>query len=327
MKIKLLSIGLGVIMCMGMQSAMAQVNVNSVYPEPTDQSYDYNTYYEVTVSATAGITSFEEATFSYNDKSIELEKNTYAGLNGAPDSQIIQLKISYPGMTNYVKQAVDAGADSFTLTIKGVMCGDTPVTGSTLNNDRVKVSDGTISLTYPLETAAAYLPDESVWPEKIYSYWAPGAEGSTATLVFSQDVVKVYEATLTMAQVQDGGGAGANDLKSYTLPTKFDGNKMIIDFSGQHFEGRSNTVTVILRGIDGANGLPADLGNGSVSLFQYLTFVNEPAPNNGGSDGVESILQDNIKSQNVYNLKGEKVNSENLDKGVYIINGKKVMVK
>ena len=326
MKKKLLLIGLGAMMCLGMQNANAQDSITSVYPEPSASAYDYNTYMEITVAASSGITSFDEAVFSYNNENIVLEKNTYAGLNGAPDNLFIQLKVSYPGMTNYVKQAVDANADSFTITIKGVMCGETPVTASSLNNDRVTVKDGTVTLTYPLEKAPAYIPEESVWPEKIYSYWAPGAVGSTATLMFTQPVVSIYESTLVMGNVQDGNGPSSDDQKSYTIPTKFEGNKLILDFSGQHFDGKPSVVTVILRSVDGANGMPADFGDGSVSLFEHLSFSAEEAPGSGGT-GVETILQENLEGKTIYNVKGEKVNSQNLKPGIYVIDGKKVLMK
>ena len=320
-------IGMGAMLLLGIHGANAQVSIKEVYPEPSDKSYDYNTYMEITVTASEGITTFDEATFNYNDKSIILEKNTYAGLNGAPDSQFLQLKVSYPGLTNYVKQAVGANADSFTIKITGVMCGDTPVTASSLDNPRVTVDNGTVSLTYPLQAAPTYLPEESVWPDPLYSYYAPGAPGSTATLVFSQPVVSAYESTLVMMEAIDGGSAPGEDVESYTIPYSFDGNRMILDFSDKHFEGTKKTVTVIIRSVDGDNGLPADFGGGSVTIFQHLSYVNETAPGSSESDGVETILQEDLKGKSVYNLKGEKVDSRNLEKGIYVINGKKVMVK
>lgn len=45
------------------------------------------------------------------------------------------------------------------------------------------------------------------------------------------------------------------------------------------------------------------------------------------STGVESILDSNDGNVEIYNLKGVKVDSKNLTPGVYVINGKKVVVK
>ena len=45
--------------------------------------------------------------------------------------------------------------------------------------------------------------------------------------------------------------------------------------------------------------------------------------------GIHGIAQDEASQSEIYNLQGMKVNAslENLSKGLYIVNGKKVIVK
>ena len=42
--------------------------------------------------------------------------------------------------------------------------------------------------------------------------------------------------------------------------------------------------------------------------------------------GIEELLMEN-DSRYIYNLRGQRINKSNIQKGVYIINGKKVVIK
>ncbi|MBO5660627.1 MAG: leucine-rich repeat protein, partial [Bacteroidaceae bacterium] len=54
---------------------------------------------------------------------------------------------------------------------------------------------------------------------------------------------------------------------------------------------------------------------------EFFFIENLPA-------GINDIKQDSVKNTPIYNLNGTRVkNTKNMPKGVYIINGKKVMVK
>lgn len=338
--------------------SQAQVNITNVEPAPSTNPYDVATYKEIIIVANQGLTDFTAATFSYNDQNITLEKGIYALLNGAPDNFFLQIKVSYPGMTNYVQDALDAGADSFTVTITGVESNGTMVTGNSTNNDLIEVNNGTISLTYTLGEAPKYLPDDSSWPSIFYNYWEADDPQGVAVLVFDQEVKSVYEASVVMAKVVEGGQAGGDNLDSYMLTPKVDGNTVILDFTGVKRVSDTSTVTVKVTTVTGENGLPANMGEGSVSLFKYLTFENSPAPSNGDPndpgngdgdnndpgngdpnnpgngdgdnndpmDGISTITVDKASVKNIYNLKGEKVNPNNLTPGIYIIDGKKVML-
>lgn len=43
--------------------------------------------------------------------------------------------------------------------------------------------------------------------------------------------------------------------------------------------------------------------------------------------GIDSVAEDATGIETIYNLQGQKVNKENIGKGIYVINGKKVMIK
>lgn len=326
-------LGLGMLAISGIAQAQAPA-ITIVYPEPSSSMpYDYNTYYDITVSANQSITSFEAATLSYNAENITLNKD-YAGLNGPEDGYFIQLKVSTPGMTNYVKQAVTAGADSFTIVITGVKCGDTLVTGNSTDNGNVVVDNGTVTLTYSIANPPLYMAEQSTWPAKFLNYWEPGDPDAVATLVFSENVESVFEAKVIMGQVKVGSENGEAQYPEYALEPKFDGNKMIIDFAGVNYEpsGNISNVTVLIINVTGENGLPADF-DGSVYLNEYIPFGGTVSGGEGsgggttpgdGPSGVNSIQKVENDVDVIYNLKGEKVNPNNIVPGIYIVNGQKV---
>lgn len=66
----------------------------------------------------------------------------------------------------------------------------------------------------------------------------------------------------------------------------------------------------------------------------YLALAGESAAAkafvlDGSATGIHGIAQDEASQSEIYNLQGMKVNAslENLSKGLYIVNGKKVIVK
>lgn len=63
-------------------------------------------------------------------------------------------------------------------------------------------------------------------------------------------------------------------------------------------------------------------GAPNVAVEDYEIVVLE-----GETDGIHSIGAELNGNETIYNLKGVKVSKNNLNKGIYIINGKKVMVK
>ncbi|MCH5226469.1 MAG: hypothetical protein J1F16_01420 [Muribaculaceae bacterium] len=314
----LLSLGL---VCMMGFTAQAQVSVVTVEPAPSSNSYDPVTNYEIMVYANQGITTFGEATISYNDTELTLEKGLYAGTNGAPGAEGLQLKISYPGLpVNYVKQAMEAGANSFTVKITDVMCGDEPVAESSLDNPYIEVNNGTITLEYGLSAPAVYLADDSVWPATFYKYWAPGEMGSVAIMVFDQPVKEVYEANVIMAHAEPSSPL-PDGVEVYPLTPIIDGDTISFDLAGVERDSSRSEVTIQVTTVTGENGLPADMGGGSPVFTLYLPYSAQEV------GGVAGIATDANQANTIYNLNGVKVNSEKPQPGIYIINGKKVVVK
>lgn len=300
----------------GANSAIAQTALINVDPAPSDQPYQYNTYYDVQLFFSDKIT-FESAVFSYGETEIPLTGFKAEVIRD--EQNCIIMIISPPTEDNYVRQALEAGFENFTLTVSGVESNGVPVSIDEFDNEYVKVDNGTVTLTYSLETAPVYLPEESTWPKVFYEYWAPGDPDALATLVFDKPIASVYEASVIMAEVYQGSTNGGDNLNSYDLNPIIDGNKIILDFAGVHREGSSKIVTVLVNGITGVNGIPVDFG-ASVSLYQYINYSATEA-------GIEGLYNDKSEVVKAFNLKGVKENPSSLSPGIHVINGQKVLIK
>lgn len=94
----------------------------------------------------------------------------------------------------------------------------------------------------------------------------------------------------------------------------YQGRNMVI------FYGSNTWSYTRLGKIDGgtADSIRKFLGTGNISVTISL---------NTGSGGVEQIIRDNPKYETVYDINGRTVSARPLPKGIYIINGKKVIVK
>ena len=300
--------------------------VTVVTPSPTvDASFDYLTNNQILVEASQGISSFGEITISYNDVTEKISGNH---LSGPPSKYLLVVAIAEIGSPNYAKQAVDAGAESFTVTIKDLYADGVPVTGNDTNNDNITVDNGTVTITYSVAKALSYLPKESSWPSTFYSYWEEGDPNAVATLVFDEPVKKVDQVTVTMAQLTQGSEGGEEIVNSYFVDDiTIDGSKVYIDFAGIEYYGNTKTVTVIVMNVTGESGLPANMGGGNL-LFQYIPYSSDVAPDYPGSGSVDSLASDLIDAA-IYNINGVRVNTSihTLPSGLYIINGKKIIVK
>lgn len=91
------------------------------------------------------------------------------------------------------------------------------------------------------------------------------------------------------------------------------GNQMVI------FYGQNSWAYTRLGKIDNASAseIKDFLGNGSVDVI--LSLAN--------SAGIKGVAEDQRESDNVYDLMGRPVKERPLAKGIYIINGKKTVVK
>lgn len=293
-------------------------SITEVFPAPSAEPFDYNIYQEILVFSDFGFGTMGEATFSYGDETIVLGSQ-YAFLNNAGQGRMIQLRVAFMGYDNLVKQAIEAGAESFTITITDVTSNGLPLAADATDNEYITVDNGTLTMTYPISPVPEYLPSESTWPSTFYSFWNQGNPDGIATLVFSQPIASVGNAVVTMAQVGPGFSTGDKEIYSYTLEPVIDGNKVILDFTGVQRDDYTSTVTVIVQSVIGENGLTATLGEYGAALYEYIPYSSE-------SSAVSTIETENAPKA-VYNLQGVKVDANNISSGIYIVNGKKVIVK
>lgn len=93
----------------------------------------------------------------------------------------------------------------------------------------------------------------------------------------------------------------------------YQGNNMVI------FYGSNSWSYTRLGKIEGATtaSLKQFLGSGSVSLTISLD----------SSSGLDNIIIDGRKKEALYDLKGNRITSRSLSPGIYIVNGKKILIR
>ena len=304
--------------------AAAQPAVVSVYPS-TAEPIDYIDANDIRVTVN-GEVSHGTVFISYADKEVELEFPV-VNTNGPSDAQFLQIGgLSYPDYMELLKNIADSGVETFTVTVNELKVDGELVTANETGQDGVSVDNGTVVLTYPIEKMPEYLSEDSVWPATFYSYWAPGNPDAVATLVFSNDVESVSNVTVLMGNIEAGSETGVDsyyDIKSENI--KIDGPKVYIDFAGESYMGSSSVVTVKVSGVVCTNGLKAVMSSeSSGALYQHIKYLSEEAPE---APSAVNILQKERETLEIYNLNGVKLDQNNLKEGIYIINGKKVILK
>lgn len=299
--------------------------VVSVFPEPTmNELYNYVAYPDIQVRANVPVSSFESVTLSYLDETIVMPKEGYAVFNGSDASQFLQVMVAGEGMINYIKQATEAGAKSITITVKGLCANGVAVTGNETGNNGVSVNNGTVTFSYAVDKAPYYVPEASTWPQTFYSYWKEGSSNGIAKLAFDMPVTSVYRAWVSMARVIPNS-SGETLVDTYDLEPVVDGNLVYLDFTGVPRPSDTKEVTVIVQTVTGENGLPADMGDFGPTLFKYIPYSSEEAPADGPSV-VDTLNSYKEGMKDVYDLNGRKLNPNEVGKGIYIIDGKKVIM-
>lgn len=97
---------------------------------------------------------------------------------------------------------------------------------------------------------------------------------------------------------------------------------LVIDFTELFPEGTVFAGEIEIK-------VPAGLvenSEGSTNPEQNLIYYLNLKENTGDNSGVGSIRVENLQNAEIYNLNGVKVKGDKLDKGIYIINGKKVRI-
>lgn len=304
----------------------APTALTSVSPAPSaTESFDYISVNDIVIKASEGVSSAGNVSISYNGKSVDIPGSA---LVGPPNDLYLSIPIAKIGGTNYAKMAADDGATSFAITINKLYSNGVPVTINNTKNENVKVEDGVVTMTYAVSKAANYMPEQSTWPSTFYSYWQQGDADGIATLVFDEPIMSVDRVTVAMATVvPNSEGGSETQITTYSIENVMaDGNKLLIDFTGVEYQGNTKQVTVIVETVKGQNGLPAYMGENGVSLFQYISYSAQAAPENPSS--VSSLGAEPVNAP-VYNLNGQKAGDslKGLAPGIYIVNGKKVIVK
>lgn len=302
--------------------------VTDVFPN-TRSNFNYVITKEMQISASGGVSGFGNVTLSYGDKEIPLDAQTYGiGLNGPSTAYFLQIGSNTNSEFSKLIAAIAYdGAESFTVTVTDLKAGGNPVVSNESGQAGVTVDNGTVSITYELKPAPLMLQDETYWPSTFYSYWEAGDKDGIAVLKFNQDISSVDEIQLIMGHViynsQTENVYAVYDMKG---KTQIEGNTMSIDFTGveRYATGKADDITVTVSNIIGTNGMPVDMagyGETNVLMFKYIPYSN------GAYTGVASIEEATKGNAEVYNLQGVKLDKSNLKAGLYIINGKKVVIK
>lgn len=220
------------------------------------------------------------------------------------------------------------------LTIKADL-GGIPVTkNDTGYDDGITITDeGVITITWtkPAENIAVV---SQTWPEKIYRLSPEGDPALMATITFNMDLstTQLPSVTYGFGQQYAGSPSGGDDPDpGAELPAsnvKVDGKTLTINFSGIDFGAvrdeqpnkNYSTITIFVGNIFGADG--QKFVEQTPGFQKWITYVNENAP----TLGISSI-ESSMKEKAIYNLQGVKVSEKDARNGVFVIDGKKVMVK
>ena len=156
-----------------------------------------------------------------------------------------------------------------------------------------------------------------------------GGNTMTATLTDNEatrELTKLLEQGDITIRMSDYGSFEKVGALPQSLPTSntqittvpgdimlYQGNQMVI------FYGSNSWSYTRLGKIDGAtaSNLRQFLGNGDITLTLSLE----------SSAGIEDVTADDTKEEIVYDLNGRRITKKPLAPGIYIINGKKTIVK
>ena len=156
-----------------------------------------------------------------------------------------------------------------------------------------------------------------------------GGDTMTATLTDNEatrGLAKLLEQGDITIRMSDYGGFEKVGSLPQSLPTSntqittvpgdimlYQGNQMVI------FYGSNSWSYTRLGKIDGAtvSNLRQFLGNGNITLTLSLK----------SSAGIENVTADANKEEIVYDLNGRRITKKPLAPGIYIINGKKIIIR
>ena len=156
-----------------------------------------------------------------------------------------------------------------------------------------------------------------------------GGNSMTATLTDNEatrELTKLLEQGDITIRMSDYGGFEKVGALPQSLPTSntqittgpgdimlYQGNQMVI------FYGSNSWSYTRLGKIDGAtaSNLRQFFGNGDITLTLSLE----------SSAGIEDVTADDTKEEIVYDLNGRRITKKPLAPGIYIVNGKKTIIR
>lgn len=137
-----------------------------------------------------------------------------------------------------------------------------------------------LSLTYDFALDFELVSAE--WPEVFMGYWAPGSEGSLATLTFNLDIARVDNVTAIFGYhnpeniPRKGARVGEDPDPSWVIDNiNIDGNKVVIDFAGINYEEERDynytSMTILVNGIIATNG-QIYANDGMTTIFTSVAY-------------------------------------------------------
>lgn len=159
-------------------------------------------------------------------------------------------------------------------------------------------------------------------------YITVGGRSETITLVnndATEDCWRFWQTAMSVSMNDYGGFEKVGSLPM-SLPTSdsrittepgdvilYQGRNLVIFYGSNTWSytrlGKINSLS--------ANEIRAFLGNGAVKITLSLSPMS----------GIEDITTDNTDSDIVYDLKGNRINGQPHVPGLYIVNGRKIIIK
>lgn len=220
----------------------------------------------------------------------------------------------------------------FSIVFDKVEVADKPCTSTTITSTAINIADdGTITIDYEFPKFTYFI--DATWPEVFMQSWPEGDTRGIATLNFDGPVGDFIPVSIYFGE--GIGESETQEIPVYTLSkdkVSIKDNSMIIDFTGISYKNYAYTgnkvVTIFVEGLQTPDGVPVYFNGSSSTLTHQIEYINEPA----NESGVASLATDG--KFNVYSIKGENIlnttdanDLNNLPNGIYIINGKKIVIK
>lgn len=307
-----------------------EASAELIYVEPTPGSaYDVVNYrYSFNLSFSPADATAESATFSYVSAATGEVVEMPAEVEYLGQASVLTV-LTADNIVKVIEGKLAELDSDLVFTLKGVKAGGVYVNKTDIAEGVTIGENGEITVTFKYGLPIELLSSE--FPEVLYQKFSENNDDAVATLVYSGNVKRVSEVSVIEGRVVQGGqSAGDNPPASVYVPAEnisIDANVVKINFYGVDMSALAGgTVTIWIAGVVGENGLDA-MYNGNSVFTEYVTLVT-------GTSGVASFVEALDGRYEVYSLDGVKVLStdnaaelNNLGNGLYIVNGKKVLVR